>query len=250
MLSRNRIPKVIKRILPGTVKHPLLASSQWYWNLRGLPAQSTGDMAIFKEVLSNAGDQMVRVFEWGSGASSIFYPKYLKSTGRKFDWHAMENSAPWHKKTQERIIQSRLADEVSLHFSEFPAFWQLPGFSADNPVPSETDTDSANVLDYIDGPKNIGGPFDVLIIDGRFRRRCLLAARDVLAPGGVVILHDAQKIHYHPSLSSFPNVRFVRSGPLPGSSQPSTIALCTLEDYPWLGQLLEKYNSFNWVGNS
>ena len=247
MLIGNMAPDFVKRMLPRPVKHPLLDTNQLYWTLRGFPAQSSGDMAIFKEVLSNAGEQPVRVFEWGSGASSIFYPKFLRSTGRQFDWHAMENSAPWHEKIQERVIRSRLADQVHLHFSEFPAFWQLPGYSPDNPVPPEPDTDSVSVLDYVNGPKEIGEPFDVVIIDGRFRRRCLLVAREVLAPGGIVILHDAQKVHYHSSLSSFPNVQFIKTGPMPGSSQPSTIGLCSADDSPWLSRLLEKYHSFRWA---
>ena len=246
MFIGNRVPGAIKRVLPSAVKHPFLAATKFYWDLRKFPAQSSGDMAIFKEILSNAGGQTVRVFEWGSGSSSIFYPQFLNSTGRQFEWHAMENSAAWFDKTQERIIRRHLADQVHLHLSEFPAFWQLPGYSTNDPVPPESNIQNANVVDYINRPKELGELLDVLIIDGRFRRRCLAVAREVLAPGGVVILHDAQKVHYHSSLSTFPNVRFIQTGPMPGSSQRSTIALCTEEKPQWLERLLEKYNSFSW----
>ena len=246
----NRFPIAIKQMLPHTLKHPLLVSMQWYWGLRGFPFQSSGDMAIFKNVLSNAGEPPVRVFEWGSGASSIFYPNFLKSTGRQFDWHAMENSAVWHEKTQKKIIQSHLADQVQVHVSEFPAFWQLPGYSLESPAPTDLGPHSARVVDYVDAPKGLGEQFNVLIVDGRFRRRCLLVAREVLAPGGVVILHDAQKVHYHSALSSFPNVRFIQTGRLPGLSQRSTIALCSADDSPWLAQLTEKYHSFSWANQA
>ena len=252
MFIGNRVPVAIKKVLPTAVKHPFLAATKFYWHLRRFPAQSSGDMAIFKEILTKAGGQTVRVFEWGSGASSIFYPQFLNSTGRQFDWHAMENSAAWFDKTQERIIRRHLADQVHLHLSEFPGFWQLPGYSDDDPVPAQPNVHSANILDYINAPKRLGESFDVVIIDGRFRRRCLLVAREVLAPGGVVILHDAQKVHYHSSLSSYPNVRFIRTGllPVPDVGQRSIIALCTAENPQWLERLLEKYHSFSWdAGN-
>ena len=71
MLNKKMVPGAIKKMLPMTVNHPLLAAMQWYWNLRKYPFQSSGDMAIFKEVLLNAGEESVPVFEWGSGASSV-----------------------------------------------------------------------------------------------------------------------------------------------------------------------------------
>lgn len=108
MLNRKMVPSTIKRMLPRTVKHPLLVTMQWYWDLRNFPFQSSGDMAIFKEVLSNAGEQPVRVFEWGSGASSLYYPNFLRATGRRFDRRVMGNSAECHQESQEMIIRSQL----------------------------------------------------------------------------------------------------------------------------------------------
>jgi len=40
------------------------------------------------------------------------------------------------------------------------------------------------------------GPFDLIFVDGRRRNECLLAARECLAPGGVVVLHDANRVAY------------------------------------------------------
>ena len=83
--------------------------------------------------------------------------------------------------------------------------------------------------------------FDLIFIDGRFRRRCLLAARDSLAPKGVVILHDAQRPHYHDALSAYPHVRMFNTGNMPGTSQPSTIALCSLNDGGFIDELAARY---------
>jgi hypothetical protein len=216
--------------------------------VRGLPAQTRGDISIFKEVLSTAGGQKTQVFEWGSGASTIYYSRFLESIGRKFEWHAIDNSRRWYQKGQREIRRSHLADHVHLYCSEFPAFWELPGYSPDSPVPPPLYTSNANALKYVESPQDLGTPFDVVIVDGRFRRRCLLVAREVLAPNGIVILHDAQRTHYHPSLSLYPHVHFLETGVFPGTRTKSTIALCSLGDGSFIYQLAEKYRALGHAG--
>jgi hypothetical protein len=39
-------------------------------------------------------------------------------------------------------------------------------------------------------------------VDGRARRFCLKAGWDLLRPGGVLVLHDAQRTDYHDVLFS------------------------------------------------
>lgn len=46
-------------------------------------------------------------------------------------------------------------------------------------------------------------PFDLIFVDGRRRVECLLVASKMLAPGGVVILHDAQREEYAIGLERF-----------------------------------------------
>jgi len=231
------LPAAIKRIIPSPVKHPLLAYTRWRWEARGLPAQSPADIAIMKKVLTETGGPRLRVFEWGSGASTIYYTRYLTSVGRDFEWHAMDNSIKWQGSVQQRLAQAGLDGRVQVHCREFPAFWELPGYTPGGPVPPASYCGSAVVEGYVALPSELGSPFDVMIVDGRFRRRCLLLARDVLAPGGVVMLHDANKPHYHPSLSAFPQVRMLQTGKLPGLRAESSIALCTLEELDYIAEL-------------
>lgn len=44
------------------------------------------------------------------------------------------------------------------------------------------------------------GPYDVVIVDGIFRRECLGAALDLVTDAGVIILDDAQRPEYQPSI--------------------------------------------------
>jgi len=47
--------------------------------------------------------------------------------------------------------------------------------------------------------------YDLIFVDGRSRFDCLIAAKLLLAPGGVVILHDSHRANYMPAVNSFPH---------------------------------------------
>ena len=239
------IPVAIKRVLPTKVKHPLLAYTRWYWELRGRPAQSSQDISIFKAVLCSAAasGNKIRVFEWGSGLSTIYYSQFLRARGIDFAWYAMENSRLWHDRVQAKIAQANLEDRVQISCADFPGFWQLPGFSANNLVPPKSYTDGPGPREYIDKPKRIGIQFDVILIDGRFRRRCLLVSKEVLASKGTVVLHDAHKSHYLSSLAVYPQVEFLETGVLPGFRTKSTIALCSLDEPSLIDEIVGQYRA-------
>ena len=236
------VPTAVKRILPASVKHPFMAYRSWYWQLRGLPVQSRTDISIFKEVLSKVGAETLKVFEWGSGASTVYYSEFLRNIGRPFSWHSADNSKEWSQISQEKIEKALLTEQVQIHCSEFPAFWELPDYSIADPVPPDVYNNSARVKEYVDFPRNLGGSFEVMIIDGRFRRRCLEVAAEVLSPNGIVILHDASRTHYYPPLSLYSHVQFLKTGPLPGSNHRSCIALASLHNNQLILGFTEKYH--------
>jgi len=235
------VTATIKKILPNYVKHPMLVTSHWYWQRRGLPAQSRGDLAIFKEILLGVDTQELRVFEWGSGASTVYYSEFLRDSGRKFYWYAADNSREWLDRCQQKVDKASLTGQVHLSCSEFQAFWEYPNYSYENPVPPKESLDDPKVAEYVDAPKQAGGEFDVMIIDGRFRRRCLEVAAQVISPDGIVILHDAQKAHYHSSLDLYQQVEFLETGRLPGLRQNSTIALANLKGSQLITDLVAKH---------
>ena len=230
-------------MLPSVVKHPLLAYEWWRWKARGLPAQSSRDILLFKAVLSGVGKGDIRVFEWGSGASTIYYPKYLNSIGRDFDWHAIDNSRAWYLKSQERIAEARLDGFVHVYYSEFPAFWEFSGYTLADPIPPDSEIDYQAVAKYVEFPKELDQRFDLVIIDGRYRRRCLITAKHVLADDGVLILHDAQRTHYHSSLSEFGQVEWLDTGLMPGTKQLIKVALCSVKYNPSLSRLVEEFSA-------
>ena len=57
--------------------------------------------------------------------------------------------------------------------------------------------------DYIEFPLSLNRKYDFILVDGRSRRRCLHMASTLLNLGGFVILHDAQRKHYHEGFTAF-----------------------------------------------
>jgi len=231
----------LKKLHPKSLKRPLSAYQWWRWQSRGLPAQSHQDILIFKSTLSQIGDDPLRVFEWGSGVSTIYYPSYLDSIVRRFDWHAVDNSQSRYFRCQDHIAKAQLNERVHAYYSEFPTFWECSKYSINNPIPPKSGIESESVEKYVNFPKSLGLRLDLMVVYGRYRRRCLIAAKDVLAEGGVLILHDAQRTHYHSSLSEFGQVEWLTTGYMPGTTQLIQVALCSVEQNPIVSRLAEEF---------
>jgi hypothetical protein len=163
------------------------------------------------------------------------------SIGRDFSWRAVENSTEWFESCRAKLAGSQLENNVHIDCFEFSPFWEIDGYSPDPSLLAAAYDDNSNIDDYVNHPLTLENQFDLIIIDGRFRRRCLLTAREAVAADGLVVLHDAQKVHYHSSLSSFSRVEFLETGNLPGTSQRSTIAICAREDNANMDRILSKY---------
>jgi ADP-heptose:LPS heptosyltransferase/predicted O-methyltransferase YrrM/sulfatase maturation enzyme AslB (radical SAM superfamily)/SAM-dependent methyltransferase len=120
------------------------------------------------------------ILEWGSGNSTLFFPHFIESSSI---WHSVDHIYEWYNK----IKLSNNHDNVKHHYilPNNPKFinQQLAGGTYDD------------FRDYIDSPLEYG-PFDLILIDGRARNACLEKATERLSPGGIVILHDANRIKY------------------------------------------------------
>jgi len=196
-----------------------------------LPIQTSSDKELFKGVFRQYAGKQISVFEWGAGRSTVYYSRYLASINADFKWHAMDNSREWQEKVALLVSRYKLKDRVHLYLSEFPAFWEIPGWSWKERI-LPPDICRSEVTEYTEYPRRVAGErgFDIIIIDGRFRRRCLLTALDVLAPGGLVLLHDAQRDHYHRPLGNYRYGRFFDVGSIPGSNIKMKTWLGTLDE--------------------
>ncbi len=157
-------------------------------------------------------DKKIRVFEWGSGFSTVYYARYLRKKAISFEWHAIDNNKLWHQKIKNMVKDKGFDNCINLYLKEFLPFWEKPGWGIVPPPCGVFSPKEENELSYVNFPKTINEKFDVMIIDARFRRHCLPVAKEVLASQGIIVLHDAQKPHYQIGVEKFPFQRFIDSG--------------------------------------
>ena len=206
IMYRNN--KVVRKIQSLYFKGKLLRNS-----ILGLPAQTSEEIRIFKTMFDNFTDKRkIIIFEWGSGLSTIYYAEYLKKKGAEFKWHTIDNNKTWHKKVKSKVKKKGLQPYVQLYLKEFMPFWEKPGWETIPPPCGIFSPKSENEKDYINLPKLLNDKFDIVIVDARFRRHCVQTAKEAVLPEGIVIMHDAQKAHYHVGLGDFQYSKFFHSG--------------------------------------
>ncbi|WP_155297218.1 SAM-dependent methyltransferase [Spirosoma aerolatum] len=102
------------------------------------------------------------VFEWGSGASSLFFSERSKGV------YSVENNEEWYLKVKDKCSENNY-----LYF-----------------VPENNC--------YVDKIKDLNVKFDIIVIDSIQREECAKVAPSFLKEGGVIILDNSEK---YPSIS-------------------------------------------------
>lgn len=123
-----------------------------------------------------------RCLEWGSGGSTV---ELLTRPGVT-EVVSVEHDHTWWE------VMSQIKDtRLQLHHvpSNVPGLDEGPG----TPWAEQAELDASVLADYVVCPQ---GLFDFILVDGRARCFCLLRGRELLAPGGVMVLHDAQREAY------------------------------------------------------
>lgn len=196
-----------------------------------LPEQTVWEVALFQEVFRAvaAGQQQpLKVFEWGAGASTLYYPHWFLKHGIEFEWDAVDSSRTWHERVTRRLQQAGLGGRVRVHLSEFSPFWEDAAWDHNQWRWQGSAPCTTAVRTYVALPRELGRTFDVLIVDGRYRKQCLYVAREVLASNGVAVLHDAGRSHYQAATAVFPFGVYVSGGRRPGSP---------VEHVTWIGSV-------------
>jgi hypothetical protein len=165
----------------------------------------------------------LRVVEWGAGRSTAWYTRFLDGLGATYSWLSVEHHREFVDEQVRPALAGRgavvvehgrgpkaLADSVrgvseAIQERESSGASVIVVASFDHGVlrpdlPDHEADREANLADYVSLPVRVAevmsAQADLAVIDGRHRRRCLLAAVDVVMPDGYVIQHDAWRIHY------------------------------------------------------
>lgn len=151
----------------------------------------------------------IHVLEWGAGRSTLWYSALLDRQGLLASWLTIEHN--------RAFFMQQLAPEFELHpgrrfrlgedaLDLAPQLEREAGvaltaavFNGGDLRPYESgrlaDRD-VDLDDYVRLPSLLERRFDLVLVDGRKRRRCLLEAAQLLSEQGVTVLHDAWRTYY------------------------------------------------------
>ena len=138
-----------------------------------------------------------RCLEWGSGGSTRAVLEECAFVER-FD--SIEHDRTWYDRVRAVVTDSRLF----LH--------HVP---PDRPMPpgrhppkereawdAVAEEDPALLATYVAFPSTLDLEFDFVLVDGRARVYCIPSGYRLLRRGGILVVHDAERTEYHPSLYS------------------------------------------------
>lgn len=112
-----------------------------------------------------------RVFEWGAGASTVWLARRANQVT------SIEHDAEWLARFRRQT--DRFANVSLLHRSF-----------------SDAAADA-----YVDAIDELDAQFDLIVIDGRARARCLEKAKARLAPQGIILFDDSGRARYRDSIA-------------------------------------------------
>ena len=173
----------------------------------------------------------MRVLEWGAGYGTLHFARLLPPGSQ---WIALEHDRAW----AERIRSHRKEKDGRVRIHDAPP-------ESEDWRSRDADGTYSDFRTYVDLPEKFG-PYDFILVDGRARESCLEKAHGLLAPGGVAVLHDANRSFRRapgglfPSEAEFRDYRRWSGGLWIGSKDRP---LSTLLDLGRHGRIWRMYNS-------
>ncbi len=141
----------------------------------------------------------LRVLEWGAGLSTYCLPRDLVRDGYAVSWLALEHDADYASLLCLDVEPGERAEA----WAERPGV-QLVAWRYGRLQPWHRVADrGTDLAPYVAFAARTGRQWDLVLVDGRHRRRCLLEAAHQLAAGGVVVLHDAHRPYYHCAFAAY-----------------------------------------------
>lgn len=152
------------------------------------------------------------VFEYGSGASTLWL------AGRTTKVDSVEHHAGFASMMRSAID----APHVSLRTVE-PVASSSPRIRS-----GKEGHEGLDFYDYVHAIDDADGPYDVVVIDGRAREACLLAAVDHLAEDGLIIFDNSARRRYRPTIERVAGRERRLRGLTPTLPYPEQTSLITL----------------------
>jgi predicted O-methyltransferase YrrM len=157
-----------------------------------VPYMSEAEWAQLLAILETLAP--ARILEWGSGGSTKAILERCPFVER---FVSLEHDRAWFERVRELVVDPRL----ELHLvepnveapTESKAYWEFA---------ARAELERGLFENYVDFPASLGMIFDFVLVDGRARAFCIEAGWTLLRPGGVLVVHDAQRTEYHGALEA------------------------------------------------
>ncbi len=176
--------------------------SPWKYFFRWIIDQGSKRNSVSREMvwltypvidfLKNYLRKDMRVFEYGGGGSTLFFAK------RVAELVTVEHDKDWFQKLSLILIDKNLLHWRGRFISAESN--HTSGSSADPLLYLSSDAQSKEfrfenyakaIEDYTDGY------FDLVLVDGRARPSCLYHSISKVKIGGILILDNSERVHYH-----------------------------------------------------
>ena len=162
---------------------------------QGLPVYM--DEVEFSQLLAIVESVGPRVLvEWGSGGSTRALLEVVPSIER---YISIEHHGGWVENVAKHV------DDPRLELHHVAPDIDMPADDAARDViiawDKRCEDDAAAMATYVGFPRTQEVTPDLVLVDGRARVHCIREGFELLRPGGVLVLHDAQREAYHEALN-------------------------------------------------
>ena len=145
---------------------------------------SEGDIKVLEEILLSQNKKFINILEWGSGGSTEYFSSLLTKNNIHYDWLSIEYNKKWYNEIAKMSIP----------------YTSIVLFDVGN---NELKQRYTKMDEYVEYPCTLNKKFDLVLVDGRKRRRCLINASKIIEDTGIVLLHDADRKYYHCAFINF-----------------------------------------------
>jgi len=191
----------------------------------GRPWMTPAEIAFIERTLVSLPEP-VRVLEYGCGYSSVYFSRFLQRRGKSYVWESVESNREWAEKVRRSCRRYGLR-HTNISLVDFGGM-----------RPGKDDFPSQLRDEYVAHFDRRNNDYGLVIIDGRFRRRCLEYVSQ-RASDGLILLHDAERGRY--KCSSYAGKSFMLdTGIQPFKVEPRDkklfVAACSDESWRFLRQ--------------
>lgn len=183
----NKRYSIFQNIYSFVVWHNSLNSSVSTFELQQ-PWIALNSISFLRRILRRDS----RVFEYGSGGSTLFFAKRVREV------FSVEHDRKWFENVQRKLVSENIKN-VNLKFSE-PSLCDMDAVDPSDPNGYMSGAKELKDYSFEVYVKNIevfpNEYFDIIFIDGRARTSCIKHSVPKLKKGGFLIIDDADREYY------------------------------------------------------